>query len=182
MSFHEPTEPVGAKTPDLESAVYRTQKVHQIHAMLAELDEWSRANMKELADQDELHRKMYETRLPIVLFHATTKEHAKSIMLQGLLPHQLEFAHEEVVSLSDTIAYARMCASVTQNTPEDELVVFEVTTQGIDRDQAKSFLHIPPPGFPDAEMHEVHYLEPINSDWIHQLTPEEVAEIVVKEK
>lgn len=167
------------------SEIERIEKFEQlasIHQMLADFTEWAKEQEANGKEAEEMHEKMYYSKLPEALFHATTPAKAKRIMLEGLKPHQLEFEPDVVVSLSDTITFAKFCAGVTQETPEDDLVVLEITTRGLDRAQARSFLQLPNKVLPNEPMHEVHYYEPINADWIHSLTSDEIAEIEKEEK
>lgn len=182
MNFSEPTPSIGNARSEQDPQSDEARELQSIHAMVAELNKWAEELADSAAEEQEKIEKMYYTPLPPALFHATTIERAKSIMQQGLLPHRLIFDEEEVVSLSDTVKYAKFCASVTQGVPEGDLVVLEITTQGLDRELAKSFLHLPPPSQPAADMHEVHYSAPISSDFIYQLSPEETSEIEAQEQ
>lgn len=181
MNFSEPTPSIDNARSEQDPQSDKARELQSIHAMVAELNKWAGVTAESAAEEQEKIEKMYHTPLPEALFHATTRERAKSIMKQGLLPHQLIFDEEEVVSLSDTVKYAKFCASVTQGVPEDDLVVLEITTQGLDRELAKSFLHLPPPSQPDVVMHEVHFCAPISSDFLYQLSPKEVSEIESQE-
>ncbi|MBA3678807.1 hypothetical protein H0W80_01240 [Candidatus Saccharibacteria bacterium] len=162
----------------VELRINQTEELASIHQMLADLEDWAKQLAIESREAEDLHEKMYYSRLPEALFHATTQANAKRIMLEGLQPHQLEYEPESVVSLSGTIDFARFCASVTQDT--DDLVILEITTQGLNREQAKSFLQLPNKIKPGEPLHEVHYLEPISSDYIYELTVEQIQKIEAK--
>lgn len=161
--------PLSVDTPKLDLVT--------LHEILAGLDEWADGLRTESDEEVEAIEKIYHSPLPVALFHATTSENARLIMTEGLVPSSLQFEDREVVSLSDSIAYAKFCASQTQGVSPDELAVLEVTTQGLDRERAKSYLLLANPVLPDEPLHEVHYDEPISADWIHLLTPDEVAQI-----
>jgi hypothetical protein len=148
-----------------------------LQEFLADLDRWA-DEMRQRADtESEAVEKIYYSRLPEALFHATTKEGARKVRVEGLKPSPLQFEDNKVISLSDSIQYAKFCASQTQGVPPDELTILEITTQGIDREEAKSYLQMDNPYIKGEKLHEVHYAKAINPDWIHELTPEEAAEI-----
>lgn len=153
-----------------EDQTRNQELLQEIHNAIAELDAQTR-------QQRELTDEMYYSRLPLVLFHATTSQKAKRIMLEGLLPQRLIYEDTEVVSLSDTIGFAKFCASTTQGVAPSDLAVLEITTQGLDRELAQSFLTLLNPVKPNELLHEVHYHAPISADFIYKLSAEEAAEI-----
>jgi len=155
--------------------IEKFEQLASIHQMIADLSEWAKEQDTNNREAEEMHEKMFYSELPEALFHATTQANARIITLEGLKPHRLEFEPHEVVSLSDTISFAKFCASITQST--DDLVILEITSQGLKREQAKSFLQLPNKIKPGEPLHEVHYFEPINSDYIHQLSQAQVAEL-----
>lgn len=169
------------KTVSSEQKADLAQELTSIHQMLADLQDWAKESEASSREAEAAHDAMYYSKLPEALFHTTTPANAKRILLEGLKPHQLEFEPDKVVSLSDTIGFAKFCASVTQDTPKGELVVLEITTQGLDREVARSFLKLPNKIKPGEPLHEVHYTEPINADFIHQLSTTEVAELEKEE-
>lgn len=150
---------------------------HAIADISREVDEL----IRQADAEGDAIEKMYYSRLPLGLYHATRKENAGSIKAEGLHPSELMYENDQAVSLSDTIEYALMCAGITQGAAPEELTVLEITTQGLDREMAKSFLQMPNPFKPGENLHEVHYSETINPDWIHELTSEEIAELTQKE-
>lgn len=151
--------------------------LEQIHAMLADLDEWGRQLSRDAEEAYELEKKLYGSPLPTALFHATTPDRAAQIREKGLQPSRLSFEDRDAVCLSDTIGYARFCASKMQGVPPEDLVVLEVTTEGLPRDRIRSYLSLSNPIEPDEPLHEVHSEVPIQPDWLYELTPEEAAEI-----
>lgn len=148
-----------------------------IHQMLAELDSAREHIAKDIDNVD----KIYYSRLPVALFHATTQERAMQIAQDGLKPSKLQFEKKAAVSLSDTVKYAKFCASVTQNVNPSELVVLEITTQGLDRENMESYLLLDNPHDSTEKLHEVHSLVPISPDWVHQLSDDEIHAIEAEE-
>jgi hypothetical protein len=167
----------GSAEPTAEGE--RTNDLEQIHILMAELDHWAAKLREDGSLEAELA--IYDSHLPEALFHATTKDAARRIMNFGLIPSPLIFEDRGEVSLSDTVDYALFCASETQGVDTSELVVLEVTTQGLERKSAKSYLRLDNPMTKGEKMHEVHYSKTINPDWIHELRPEEIAAFVVAE-
>ncbi len=151
----------------------RQAELTKIHQVLADLDTYAEGLRAQSAEVDQ----KYYSVLPEALYHATTREKAEQILTDGLRPSQLQFEDRAVVSLSDTIAYARFCASVTQDVDPSELVLLEVTTQGLPREQFESYLSFDNPHEPGDKLHEVHSMEPIGSDWIHRLADSEAVDI-----
>lgn len=153
-----------------------------MHELLVGLDSWVEKMKAQNQIEDEALDKIYNSRLPPALYHATTAANARRIATEGLKPSSLMTENTEVVSLSDTISYAKFCASETQGVAPGELVIFEVTVQGLDREEAKSYLLLENPLVPGEKLHEVHYGQPIDPDWLYQLTPAEIVDIELAEK
>lgn len=172
------------KVPELQAELLTASEkldLDALHDFLAGLDQWAE-EIRQQADADsESVEQIYYSRLPEALFHATTKGKAKQIKAEGLKPSTLQFEDNEVVSLSDSIGYAKFCASQTQGVAPEELVILEVTTQGLDREEAKSYLQMDNPYVKGEKLHEVHYGKAVNPDWIHELSPAEAAEIELTE-
>lgn len=169
----------GFSFPDLPIRATEVEKfdLDALHEFLAGLDRWADDMMKGADQEAQSIEQIYHSRLPGALFHATTRAGAEQIKKEGLKPSPLQFENNKVVSLSDSIRYAKFCASETQGVPPEELVVLEVTTQGLDREDAKSFLLLDNPLIRGEKLHEVHYGKPINPDWIYELSPHEIVDI-----
>lgn len=175
MKEYEQQHRLNDESSDSRTSVQlrRQAELTAIHGVLADLDKYAEGHSGRQPEED---LKFYSI-LPEALYHATTKEKARCILIEGLRPSALQFEDRAVVSLSDTVAYARFCASLTQDTEASDLVVLEITTQGLPREQFESYLPFDNPLEPGEKLHEVHSNEPISGDWIHQLSDEEVSDI-----
>lgn len=169
------------KIDTILSAETPEPSLDSIHQLLFELDIWAEDMRRQGDAEAEAVDKIFYSALPVALFHATTREKADKIAREGLLPSRLKFDDEAVVSLSDTIGYAKFCASTTQGVDPADLVVLEVTSRGLKRDLTKSYLKLDNPLQTGEALHEVHYAEPISPDWIHELSAQEVEEIEQQE-
>jgi hypothetical protein len=172
--FTQPLIPESSETASLDNGLL----LESIHRALAEIDALSENSVH----SREWLEKVCYSRLPDALFHATTKDKAERIKEDGLNPSKLQYEDRKVVSLSDTVAYAKFCASQTNGVDPTELVILEVTTQGIDRENFESYLAFADPHDMNEQLHEVHSIVPISPDWIHRLTPEDVVQLESNER
>ena len=174
---HEDGSEYNPDIPEVALTQLPNERLASLHTLLAELDDWAdKIRSSKLLDRAE-EEKIFHSPLPVALFHATTRANAEQIRIDGLRPSQLEFDKNIVVSLSDSVRYAKFCASITQATNENELVVLEVTTKGLERANTKSFLSFDDLVVVGEKMHEVHYDGVVSPDWIHELSAAEIAEL-----